>query len=198
MRGLIKNFNLNLMILPVCCLPHQSDPAMRHGVNVEKASIRDVFFRPFNDFLRLVKSKTKTNNFSDSGDKELASTFSTPNHLASQLEAFDEVHLTPINGANVTSKPASTQPVKSPSAAAGLQRQEAAAESWKQSERWKEDELKMLNKIYIFCPEFSKKYRLKQLIGEGSFGFAWIAKRLSDHVEVAQFTNYTAFLTLNT
>jgi serine/threonine protein kinase len=55
----------------------------------------------------------------------------------------------------------------------------------KPTELWKAEQTTMLQGKYDLNKSFSTKYRLKQLLGEGSFGFVWVAERLRDHHEVA-------------
>lgn len=54
----------------------------------------------------------------------------------------------------------------------------------KPAELWKIDQTLMLHGRYKLNEEFANKYHLKQLLGEGSFGFVWVADRISDHEEV--------------
>jgi hypothetical protein len=54
----------------------------------------------------------------------------------------------------------------------------------KPSDLWKHDQNRMLQGRYDFDSGFSTKYKLKQLLGEGSFGFVWVAEHLEDQVEV--------------
>lgn len=49
---------------------------------------------------------------------------------------------------------------------------------------WKNDQARMLQGKYNFDPSFSMRYRLKQLLGEGSFGFVCVAERVRDQKEV--------------
>ena len=57
----------------------------------------------------------------------------------------------------------------------------------KPADTWKHEQLQMLQGRYDFDPLFTIRYKLKQIIGEGSFGFVWIAERKNDQQEVLYY-----------
>lgn len=66
----------------------------------------------------------------------------------------------------------------------------------KPRELWRKDEAMMAQGRYAFDPQFAAKYKMKQLLGEGSFGFVWVAERQRDGLEVknAIFRQFIFFL----
>lgn len=60
-----------------------------------------------------------------------------------------------------------------------------SASSLKPAELWRQDQSLMMQSRYLLDGGFAAKYKLKQLLGEGSFGFVWVAERLRDHQDVA-------------
>lgn len=53
------------------------------------------------------------------------------------------------------------------------------------TEHWSRDQQRMFEGTFVFPPGFEQKYRLAEVIGEGSFGFVWAAERTRDGKEVA-------------
>lgn len=90
-------------------------------------------------------------------------------------------HKLPPPSSVVSSGTGVLAPASVPAAAAA-----AGTQPWvKPADLWKHDQALMLQDRYSLDAAFAQKYRLKQLLGEGSFGFVWVAERRRDHREVA-------------
>lgn len=81
---------------------------------------------------------------------------------------FDDVQLSPI--VDATTKNPSEVKSKAPSI--------------NPADLWIRDQSRMLEGKYPHPAPFRATYTLKQMLGEGSFGFVWVAERLSDSKEV--------------
>lgn len=86
-------------------------------------------------------------------------------------ESKDEIQLSPIKA----SPPGQSKSSETTTTKAAVLRP---------ADLWRHDQHLMLQGRYQLDASFNCKYQLKQLLGEGSFGFVWVAERIRDQKEV--------------
>jgi len=122
---------------------------------------------PLNGWLdRLKKRFLKDESKADLNEQQQKTSVATPNHSLANDGAFEAISLrqSSLPMQAISSVPSIANSIKK------VQKNTAV---------WKRDQQAMASGQYAFSAGFSAKYRLKELLGEGSFGFVFVASSLS-------------------
>lgn len=98
-----------------------------------------------------------------------------PSHQGSSLK--DDVKVSPIGISGKHS-------LKCKSTTVGIKSKNATI--IRPIDLWRQDQMTISSGRYTLEPIFATKYTLKQMLGEGSFGFVWVAERVRDQREVSK------------
>lgn len=122
------------------------------------------------------------------GDAVICSmpSMATPNHVPFHGADLASFHLCPQPRSKKTKTPLMSQDdVSLAPITLSASEKSVVTTTLRPTDQWRHDQALMMRDKYCLAAGFGTKYRLKQLLGEGSFGFVWVAERLRDHHEVA-------------